>query len=277
MTELARTSLAAFLAICSVIAGLAGPASAQDESVAENRELAKELANPLASLISIPFQMNYDRGIGPLDDGDRLTTNVQPVIPFELDSNWNLISRTIVPITYQHDVFPGAGSQFGLGDITAKFFLSPSRPTSGGFLWGFGPIVTLPTAKDKLLGSEKWGAGPTGVALIQRGPWTTGALANHVWSFAGDDDRADVNRSFVQPFVAYTTPSAWTFSIQSESTYDWTGNDWSIPVNVGVSKVVRLGLLPLSLQAGAGYWATAPDAGPEGFRARFQITFLLPK
>ncbi|MBK0398550.1 transporter [Limibaculum sp. M0105] len=254
---------------------LAGSAIAQE--ALDLDDLAQELANPLASLVSIPLQMNWDRNIGPQDAGDRLTTNIQPVIPFGVTEDWNLITRTIVPVTWQEDIFPGAGSQFGLGDMSTSLFLSPSKITEGGFTWGVGPILLLPTATDDLLGAEKWGAGPTAVGLVQRGPWTAGALVNHVWSFAGDGDRSDINRTFMQPFAAYTTDTAWTFSIQSESAYDWTANDWAVPVNVSASKMLLLGGLPVSLQGGVGYWATAPDNGPEGFRFRLQFTLLFPR
>ena len=240
-------------------------------------DLAQDLVNPLASLISVPFQVNYDRNIGPNDDGERLTTNIQPVVPFSLNEDWNLITRTIAPVTWQKDIVPGAGSQFGLGDISTSLFLSPSQKTEDGITWGVGPIFLLPTATDDLLGAKKWGAGPTAVGLVQQGPWTVGALGNHIWSFAGSDNRAEVNRSFIQPFAAYTTESAWTFSVQSETAYDWTANDWSVPVNVAASKVFMLGPLPVSLQGGVGYWATSPDNGPEGFRFRLQFTFLFPK
>lgn len=144
-------------------------------------------------------------------------------------------------------------------------------------IWGIGPVLLLPTATDSLLGSEKWGAGPTAVALTVRGPWTVGMLANHIWSYGGDDDRLDISSTFLQPFTAYTWPSAWTVSVQSESTYNWKTEKWSMPVNVAVSKLVRLGKLPLSLQAGVGYWAESPDAGPEGFRFRLQANFVLSK
>ena len=128
-----------------------------------------------------------------------------------------------------------------------------------------------------LLGAKKWGAGPTAVALTMQGPWTAGALGNHIWSYAGSDDRPDINNTFLQPFVAYTFPSAWTVALQSESTYNWETNKWAIPVNVGVSKLVWLGPLPVSLQLGAGYWLESPQSGPEGWRLRFQANFVLPK
>lgn len=261
----------------ALAAGLALAGTAKAQSAADLDDLAQDLANPIASLVSVPVQMNWDRNVGPRDAGDRLTTNIQPVMPFGLSEDWNLITRTILPVTWQEGIFPGAGSQFGLGDLTASLFLSPAQMTEGGFTWGVGPVVLLPTATDELLGAEKWGAGPTAVGLVQRGPWTVGALTNHVWSFAGEDGRSDINRTFVQPFVSYTTETAWTFSIQSESAYDWTASDWSVPVNVAASKLLLVGGLPVSLQAGAGYWAAAPDSGPEGFRFRLQFTLLFPR
>ena len=256
------------------------PVQAKDTSGKEQGEdagLAQELTNPLADLVTIPIQMNYDRDIGPRDEGWKLQTNVQPVIPFHLNKDWNLITRTIIPVIKQEDIFPGAGSQFGLGDINLSLFFSPKKATSGGLIWGVGPVLLLPTATDSLLGAKKWGAGPAAVALTTRGPWTLGALANHIWSYAGDGDRQDISSTFLQPFVAYTWPSAWTVSVQSESTYNWKTEKWSVPVNAAVSKLVKLGKLPFSLQAGVGYWAESPETGPEGFRFRLQANFVLPK
>jgi len=262
-----------------VVSILVQPVQAENTSGTQqgkDADLAQELTNPVADLITIPFQMNYDRNIGLQDDGWKLQTNIQPVIPFHLGEDWTLISRTILPVTYQDDVFPGAGSQFGLGDTSLSLFLSPKKPTSG-MIWGAGPIFLLPTATDSLLGAKKWGAGPTAVALTMRGPWTMGALGNHVWSFAGDSDRPDISNTFLQPFVAYTWPSAWTVSLQTESTYNWKIEKWSVPINAAVSKLVRLGKLPVSLQAGVGYWLESPETGPGGFRFRLQANFVLPK
>jgi len=249
------------------------PATAQDSDA----DLAQELSNPLADLMSIPIQMNYDRDIGTSDDGWKLQTNIQPVIPFHLNEDWNLITRTIVPVISQEDIFPGAGSQFGLGDINLSLFFSPKKPTSNGVTWGVGPVLLFPTATDSLLGAKKWGAGPTLVALTIRGPWTIGMLANHIWSYAGDSDRQDISNTFIQPFAAYTTTTAWTYSVQSETTYNWETEKWSIPVNLAISKLVRWGKLPVSLQAGVGYWLESPDAGPKGWRFRLQANFVLPK
>ena len=164
-----------------------------------------------------------------------------------------------------------------MGDINATFFFSPKRPSEHGVTWGVGPVLLLPTATDALLGGKKWGAGPAAVGLVMRGPWTAGVLANHVWSFAGDDDRPDINNTFVQPFVAHTWPSAWTASVQTESSYNWETKQWSVPVNAAVSRLVMFGRLPVSLQGGVGYWAEAPDNGPEGLRFRLQANIVLPR
>ena len=247
-------------------------------SQSEAAELASELTNPLADLMILPIQVNYDEDIGPQDDGWKVQTNVQPVIPFHLSEDWNLITRTIIPVTHQEDIFPGAGSQFGLGDTLLNLFFSPVEPTSNGIIWGAGPMLLLPTATDSLLGSEKWGAGPTTLVLKKRGSWTAGFLASRIWSFAGDSDRRDVNSSQVQPFAAYTWPnSAWSASIQSESVYDWKAEEWSIPVNLTLAKLVWWGRLPVRLQAGIGYWVDSKESGPEGFRSQFQLNFVLPK
>ena len=244
---------------------------------AGDAELAQELTNPLADLVTVPIQMNFDRDIGPADDGTKIATNVQPVIPFDVNQDWNLITRTIMPVIWQDDIYPGAGSQFGLGDISLSMFLSPKKPTAGGLIWGAGPVLLLPTATNSKLGADKWGAGPAGVVITMRGPWTLGGLANHVWSFAGDDDRQDISNTFVQPFVAYTWPSAWTASVQSESNYNWEAEQWSVPINVSVSKLVRIGKLPVSLLGGVGYWVESPATGPEGIRFRLQANVVLPK
>jgi hypothetical protein len=270
VSQLQKSSLSILAIALFVLANTARAETA-------DAELAQELTNPLANLVTVPIQMTYDRDIGPTDDGTKLTTNIQPVIPFSISADWNLITRTIVPVINQDEVVPGAGSQFGLGDINLSLFFSPKKPTSGGLIWGVGPVLILPTASDRLLGAEKWGAGPAGVVLALRGPWTVGMLANHVWSYAGKDSRQDISNTFIQPFVAYTLPSAWTLAVQSETNYNWKSEKWSIPINVALSRLVRFGNLPVSLQAGVGYWAESPTTGPEGLRYRLQANFVLPK
>jgi len=241
------------------------------------QELAKQLANPISALISVPFQLNYDQDIGPKDDGDRWTLNIQPVIPLSLNEDWNVISRTILPVIWQQDVFPGAGSQSGIGDLFQSFFFSPKAPTSGGWIWGAGPVILVPTGSDELLTADKWGAGPTGVVLKQEGPWTVGMLANHVWSFAGDSDRADIDATFMQPFLSYTTPEALSLGLNTESTYDWENEQWSVPINATATKVMKFGNQLVSVGGGVRYWVDSPKNGVKGWGFRLQFTLLFPK
>jgi len=243
----------------------------------DETNLAQQLSNPVAALISVPIQMNYDGNFGLDDDGTILRINVQPVIPISLNDDWNLISRTILPVIDQNDVPFDGYSEFGLGDTVQSFFFSPKAPTSGGWIWGAGPVLLAPTATDKFLGSRKWGIGPTGVALRQTGPWTYGALANHIESFAGDSDRADISATFLQPFLSYVTPKQTTFAINTESTYDWDNRKWSVPLNLTVAQLLRMGNQLVQIGGGIRYWATAPDGGPEDWGFRLQFTLLYPK
>ena len=248
------------------------PVSAQDEA-----ELAKQLANPVASLISVPIQANYDDDFGPIDEGSMLRINIQPVIPITLNDDWNLISRTILPIVDQNKIPTAGFSETGLGDTVQSLFFSPKSPTTNGWIWGAGPVLLLPTATDEILGSEKWGIGPTAVVLRQSGPWTFGALANHIESFAGESQRADISATFLQPFVTYITPKQTTFAFNTESTYDWENGQWSVPFNFAVSQLLRAGNQLFQLGGGIRYWANAPDGGPEGWGFRLQFTLLYPK
>jgi hypothetical protein len=264
----------AVLAAAAVAVWMHG-AAAQGSASAES--LAKQLANPIASLISVPFQGNWDRDIGPLEQGSRYTLNIQPVIPLSISQDWNLINRVILPVVDQSDVVPGAGSQFGLGDTVASFFFSPKKPTAGGWIWGAGPVVLLPTGTNDLLTSDKWGLGPTGVALRQDGPWTYGALANHIWSVAGSSGRPDVSSTFVQPFLTYTTKDAWSFVLQAEASYDWERDDLSVPVGFFVGKLFRIGGQSVQVIGGPRYYASHFDNGPKGWGARLAITLLFPR
>jgi hypothetical protein len=261
--------------LVSALLGFAGTAAAQDAPNAA--DLAKQLANPVAALISVPFQLNYDSDIGPEDKGERWTLNIQPVIPIELNADWNLISRTIVPLVDQRRVGRGAGSQSGLGDIVQSVFFSPAKPTDSGWIWGAGPVFLLPTGSDDMLTADKTGIGPTAVALKQDGPWTYGALANHIESIAGDDDRDDVRATFLQPFLTYGTPEGLTYAINMESTYDWEAEQASVPINLQVNKVARFGSQMIQFGGGLRYWADSPDDGPEGWGLRLNFVLLYPK
>jgi hypothetical protein len=276
-----RRSRAILLAVAVSLAVLPDTALTQDAGPAPSQDagLAQQLSNPVADLISVPFQFNYDGRIGPGDDGRRATLNIQPVIPISLNPEWNLISRTILPVVSQWDIAPGAGHQFGLGDTLQSLFLSPRAPGPGGIIWGVGPVALLPTATDDLLGAGRWGVGPTAVVLRQSGPWTVGVLANHIWSAGGSTrgGTGNVSNTFVQPFISYTTADAWTFTLQSESSYSWATDKLTVPINAVVAKLVKIGDQRVSLFVGARYYAFSPEAGPKGLGLRAGMTLLFPK
>jgi hypothetical protein len=231
----------------------------------------------VASLISVPIQANYDENIGPTEDGSVWRINIQPVIPITLNENWNLISRTILPVIDQDDIPLIGMGESGIGDIVQSLFFSPKEPTSGGLIWGVGPVFLLPTASDDALGADKWGIGPTGVLLKQVGPWTYGALVNHIESFAGEDARADVSATFIQPFLTYITKTKTTFALNTESTFDWENDQWSVPLNFNVLQLLKIGPQIFQVGIGARYWAESPNLSADGWGFRFQITFLFPK
>jgi hypothetical protein len=262
--------------IIAVLLAALATASADAPAQKTEEEIALAAQNPVAAMVSLPLQYNYDQNIGPRKDGNKNYVNVQPVFPFSLNEDWNLISRTILPVVWQSDLFPGADSQSGIGDITQSFFFSPKKPTAGGWIWGAGPVIYAPTATDALLGANKWGLGPTAVFLKQANGWTVGALLNHIWSVGGSG-RVDINNTYMQPFLTYTTKTHTSFTVNSESTYNWDTEKWSVPINLMVSQLVKVGQQRLQLQAGARYWADSPDSGPHGWGARLTATFLFPK
>ena len=266
----------------ALIALFIGRAWAQDES-----ELAKKTQNPVADLISVPLQSNFNFGAGSKDKMIYIL-NVQPVIPIKIAEDWNLITRVITPIINQPSLFPGVGSATGLGDINPSFFLSPAKP--GEVIWGIGPTMTLPTASDQLLGSGKWSMGPAGVALTIQGPWVIGALLNNQWSFAGWGDKA-VNTMLLQPIMNYNLPGGWYLTSSPIITANWkadkAGDVWTVPLGGGVGKLFRLGdilplqgnpiaKLPINTQLGAYGNVAKPEFGPD-WQLRFQIQFLFPK
>jgi len=278
--------------LLAVVAALASTAAlfAQDAATddkAQAAELAKKLANPVASLISVPIQNNWDFGIGPAN-AMRYTANIQPVIPFSLGDDWNLITRTIVPVIYAESPVAGGSDKSGLGDIVQSFFFSPKAPVDG-WIVAAGPVMLYPSATDRALGFDKWGAGPTALALQQKNGWTYGLLANHLWSYAdagrytassagdaSDGSGGQVNATFLQPFVSYTTKTFTTFGLNTESTYDWSHSQWTVPINVMVSQLLKLGKQPVQFALGVKYYAEKPSGGPD-WGLRFAITFLFPK
>lgn len=246
----------------------------------DNSELAKKAQNPIAAMYSLPVQYNWDQKIGPSGNGMHSVTNLQPVLPFSLNSEWNLISRTILPVIDQHGLVEGgAADKSGIGDVTQSFFFSPKKPTSNGWIWGAGPALLLPTGSDDVLSAEQWAAGPTAVALKQSNGWTRGMLANHLWGLdsAPADDKEQISQTFLQPFFSYTNSSFTTFGINSESTYNWKSHQWSVPVNLTVTQLLKVGGQPMTVQIGPRYWLESYTDGPEGWGFRAAITLLFPR
>ena len=241
---------------------------------AQDADLAKKLANPISDLISLPIQSNFDFDVGP-GEGTIWRTNIQPVIPFGISDDWNIISRTILPVVDQQGLAAtgDALDASGLGDITQSFFFSPKESSP---IWGVGPVFLVPAATDNLLGTEKWAAGPTAVVLKQNGPWTVGMLANHIWDFAGDDGRDPINATFLQPFVSYILPTKTTLTLNTESTYDWENEQWTVPLNFQISQLFKVGEQPIQAFVGGRYYAESPENGPD-WGVRFGLIFLFPK
>lgn len=234
-------------------------------------EMAKQLANPAAPVTSIPFVFDFDHGAGPGGDGLSYTLKAQPVIPFQLNADFNVISRTIAPLVFQTDIYPD--DVFGLGDVTQSFFITPAKPQ--GLVWAIGPAFLLPTATDERLGSGKLGIGPTGLLLYGFGKISIGVLATQLWSVAGDPDRADVSLLQLQPFINYALGEGQTLSANLESSYDWIGEQWTVPLNLSYSKVFEAGGQTLKWQIGARAYLAAPDGGPD-WGMRTGLTFVVP-
>jgi hypothetical protein len=245
----------------------------EEKSAGDAAELAKKLSNPIASLISIPFQNNTDYGIGA-HNGSRNTLNFQPVIPISLSKKLNLITRTILPIVSQHDVTGDKTKQSGLGDVVLSGWFSP---TGSKITWGIGPAFLIPTATDKLLGTQKFGVGPTAIVLKQSHGLTVGALLNQLWSVAGSASRSDVSQLFIQPFLTYNWKSGAGLGVNAEITQNWIGSTTTAFLNPTISAVTKLGTQIVSLGFGPRIPVAGPSAGKPDFGWRGSMTFVFPK
>jgi hypothetical protein len=267
----ARLLTALAVALASI-----GPAAAQENDVAS---LAKAAQNPIADMISLPFQLNMNYDTGPLGETQYLL-NIQPVYPFNLNDEWNLITRTIVPVLSQPAFAPGQDREFGLGDIQFSAFFSPSKPVDG-WVWGVGAIGQFNTATDDRLGQGVWGLGPTAVALHLGKTWVYGALINNVWSVSRDDGRPAVNQMLLQPFINYNFPNApgRFLSFSPIITANWkaeSGQQWTIPLGLGIGQILKIGQQPINVLAGYYYNVERPDGGSR-YQVRLQLQLLFPK
>lgn len=259
---------------CGVLAEENAKSASSTEQTSDEA-LAKAAQNPVANMISVPFQNNFNFNVGP-NNVTQYILNIQPVVPFSLSEDWNLITRTIMPIINQPSAAPGVPSAFGLGDINPTFFFSPAK--SEKFIWGVGPTITLPTATDSLLGNKEWCAGPAAVGLTMQGPWVFGALVNQQWSFAGWGDHY-VSTFLVQPFVNYNLPHGWYLVSAPIITADWhqePGNQWVVPLGGGIGKIQRVGKLPINFQLQAFGNVVKQDYGSD-WSLRLQVQFMFPK
>ena len=246
----------------------------EDATNSSADDLANKIQNPVASLISIPFQNNVDFNTGPFER-NRNTLNIQPVVPFTLNEKLNLITRTIIPIISQPIGMSDRTS--GFGDINLSLFLTSAKPKK--LITGYGIALGLPTGK-RLLGTDKWTAGPSFVALTQQNGWTIGGLVQNSWDFAGSDDVVDkVNFFYSQLFVTKNLQNGWYVNSAPIITANWEAskdNKWTVPLGGGFGKLTRLGKLPVNAQIGYYINVVKPDFGPSS-QLRFQVVFLFPK
>lgn len=242
------------------------------------QELAKTAQNPVADIVTLPLQNNIAFGLGP-NDRVQYVLNIQPVYPINMTPNINLITRWILPIIYQPDIPSDEGGEFGLGDLNPSFFFSPVSDEE--LVWGVGVTLTIPTATDAKLGTGKWSIGPTGVIVLSMQQWLLGLLINNIWSYAGNDDRADVNQFLVQPFINYNIPNGSGLYLTSSPiiTANWEGkkgNKWTVPLGAGIGWLLKTAWVPVNISAAAFGFVEKPQGGPE-WLLRLQIQFLFPR
>lgn len=264
-----RTLPALALVAGIALAGTVRPALAQSDE-----GLARQLANPLSTLTRLPLLLDWDRKIGTARDGDRFSLRALPVLPIDLNDSYNLVSRTDAALVAQSDVAPGAGSQFGFGDVTETLLLSPKSAGGNGTTWGAGAAMLFPTGTDSRLSGRKWGLGPAGAFVGEADRWTYGVLANHIWSVAGESSRRDISRTSLQPFVNYTTRDAWTFGLEAESSFDWESKQGTLPVALTATKITAIGNHRFAVGGGLRHYLDAPESGPHGWAFRLGFTLM---
>jgi hypothetical protein len=239
---------------------------------ANAQELADKLSNPVANMISVPFQNNTDWGIGA-HRGSKYTLNFQPVMPIKLSQNLNLITRLVLPFISQRNITAAATTQVGLSDATLTGFFAPARPKNG-LIWGAGPALLVPTATDDHLGTKKFGIGPSALVLKQGKGLTVGFLANQIWSVAGDKNRANVNQLFLQPFFAHSFPSGASLGGNMELTQNWNAGTTMLFFNPTVSGITKLGKQAIQMAIGPRFAVVGPGESKPAFGIRCALTFV---
>jgi len=245
----------------------------QAQSGSGQSDIAAKLTNPVANLISVPFQFNYDRGIGADGKGSSTSYLFQPVVPIKLNPSWNYIVRPVITTATQNDVNGFSGT--GVGPAVVETFFSPNTP--GPFIWGVGPVVSTPSMSGNNFGTAQTGAGVSAVGLYMKDSWTVGMLAYQTWSMGGSDVAGTANNTYWQPFVSYVTKNAWTYSLNTQSTFNWDARRAQNPMNATVSKLVFFDKMPVSFSVGARYYLSSVPGGPSGWGGRASVTFVFPK
>lgn len=256
------------LFVVAALAAMSSHAQMTDEE--EALKMAEAAQNPLASLISLPFQNNTTFGG---NDGDYVNAlNIQPVWPFRLSEDWNLITRTIIPVVSQS---VNGNSQSGLGDTVFTGWFSPSAPAHN-ITWGVGPVLNLPTTTSAGLGADQWGGGVSAIGVWIKDKWVAGGLVNNIWSF---EDTDKLNLFYTQYFVNYNLDHGWYLVSAPIMTANWnadSSNRWTVPLGGGVGKIVKIGKLPVNVNAQLYYNVEKPaDTGD--YTARIQVQFMFPK
>jgi hypothetical protein len=271
-----RAALGILAVAVSILCRGVVPAFAQESSAQGTSEVAKQAQNPIANVISVPLENDFYPHTG-IDKDDSYVLEMKPVVPFKLGNDWNLITRTIIPIVQVPDLSPTIQGTSGLGDIQTSLFFSPAKVDK--IIWGAGPVISLPTATEDILGTKKTSIGPTAVALTIQGHWLFGTLVQNLFSVAGPRERPDVNQMLMQPFVNYNLRHGWYLTSSPIITANWevSGNNrWTVPVGGGVGRIVHFGKIPVSTYAQVFRNVQRPD-GTTGWSTRFQMQFLFPK
>lgn len=263
-------ALTAMIILCVAVL----PTQAQEDS----SQIAKEAQNPIANVISVPIENDFNPQTGT-DKDDSYVMEMKPVVPIHLSSDWILITRTIIPVIQVPDLAPGVSGTTGLGDVQESLFLSPTKAGPGGIIWGVGPAISFPTATQSILGTKKLSVGPNVVALKIQGHWLFGALAQNLWSVEGPSARPNVNQMLLQPFVNYNLRHGWYLTSSPIITANWEANPdqrWTVPVGGGVGRIIHLGKQPMNLYTQFFGNAKRPD-GTTSWSVRFDMQFLFPK